>query len=175
MRNNTGRFPPSRTHARRPKSWQSWDLTNPSIAGRINADTNRLTYSPEQKSTNIQIKNRRTHHQNFFFFASQTLWRPHRDHPGPKPTWWHPASQSSVGIHTTMRINAGHVPSTRIHVGRVNKKNCDHGGWTTHSHAMLKSTVHVYYHAHKELKIPSIQIKHSWPNHVNELHNKTLW
>ena len=29
-----------------------------------------------------------------------TLWRPHRDHPDPKPTWWHSSSRSNAGMPT---------------------------------------------------------------------------
>ena len=98
-----------------------------------------------------------------------------RTHPGRKPTWWHTPSRSTARICTTMHINAGRFASFRIHVGRVNKQVCNHGGWTTHSNVVLKPTIQVYLSGHQELIIPSIQVKNSWPNHVNELHNKTLW
>ena len=98
-----------------------------------------------------------------------------RTQPGQKSTQWHTSSRSSAGIYTTMRNNAGRVPSTRINVGRVNKQICNHGGWTTHSNAVLKTTTQFYSSAHQELKIQSIHIKQFWANNVNELHNKTLW
>ena len=97
-----------------------------------------------------------------------------RTHLGPKATWWHVFSRSSTGICTTVHINAGRFASARFHVGRTNKQICDHGGWTTHSNAVLKSTTQCYLSAHQELKIQSIHIKNSWPKHVHELHNETL-
>ena len=95
--------------------------------------------------------------------------------PGQKSTWWHAFSRSSTGICTTMHINAGRFASTRMHVGRVNRQMCNHDGWTTHSSAVLRSTTQFFSSAHQEQKVPSIQVKNSWPNHAHELHNKTLW
>ena len=78
-------------------------------------------------------------HQNVVsnVFGTKLVWRGNcahfhlyavfRTHPGPKPTWWHTPSRSSAGIYTTMQINFGRIPSTRIHVGRVNKQVCNHG------------------------------------------------
>ena len=87
------------------------------------------------------------------------LYAVFRTHPGPKPTWWHTPSRSSAGIYTTMQINSGRIPSTRIHVGRVNKQVCNHGCWTTHSKAVLKPTTQVYLSGHQELIIPNIHVE----------------
>ena len=46
-----------------------------------------------------------TEHPNNF--NKQTLRLSHCGEHGPKPTWWHTSSRSSVGIYPTVRINAG--------------------------------------------------------------------
>ena len=58
-----------------------------------------------------------------------------------------------------MHINAGRFATTGMHVGRLNKHVWNHGGWTTHSNAVLRSTTQFYSSAQQELKTPSIHSK----------------
>ena len=89
MRHNAGRLPSSRIYACRAKMLIFMtSVPTALMRSQFNSDTIPSWYSPEPRIRNVQIKKRWTRHQNFF--THHTLWRPHRDHPGPKPTWWHP-------------------------------------------------------------------------------------
>ena len=65
-------------------------------------DTIGITYPTRGKTTHVRNKNRPTGHAKTF--TTKYHWRTHR---GQKPTWWHTSSQSSAGIYTSMRNNAG--------------------------------------------------------------------
>ena len=85
------------------KCSQSWRLDQPLQCGtKYKSDTNRVTYSSERNSSNIQNKNRWTGHQNVLHTTHR--WRPHRDGPGAKKTttWLHPPSRDSCKKKTTV-------------------------------------------------------------------------
>ena len=47
-----------------------------------------------------------------------TLWRPHRDHPDPKPTWWHSSSRSNAGM-STIHEKCVYRFTSKIHPDRL--------------------------------------------------------
>ena len=83
----------------------------------------------------------------------------------------------TVGVRTTMRLNAGRVPSTRIQVGRVNEQVCNQGPWATNSNAVPKAThTHIESRTHSSLplELTDIPISSHQTRRANDLHNQAL-
>ena len=170
---NAGRFPSSRIHASRPKSWQSWHFGNPSNAGRINSHTNTLTYSRNKKAQTSESKIGELGIRTNFC-------TPNIAATTSRPPWSEAnlvANILTVGVHTTMRLNAGRVPSTRIQVGRVNKQVCNHGRWATNSNAVSTAT-NRYIESRTHYSLPreptDIPISSHQTRRANDLHNQAL-
>ena len=76
-----------------------------------------------------------------------------------------------------MRINAGRVPSTRIHVSRVNKQVRNHGRWAKNSNAVPTATNrHIESRTHYSLprELTDIPISSHQTRRANDLHNQAL-
>ena len=92
---------------------------------------NGKSQTSRSKITGLDIKN---------VFAHRTLWRPHRDDPGPKPTWWHPSSRAKEESlrFTQRKYWSFHFQRIRGSPGHARD---DSGARPTYSNAVPRSKI----------------------------------
>ncbi len=139
MRDIVGRVPSSRIYACRAKTLQTWRLDQ-TLHGsvKINKDTNPSVYSPQPRMANIKIKKSMESASNRFF-TRPTLRQPHRDHLGPRSTWWHPLSRSSKAKTSSMHVKKKTttlVVRVQNFRGSLRHVRDDSGARPTHSSAV---------------------------------------